>query len=1375
MPNIDTLSIQFSAKGTKTAANNIREMGQAVRSLATNLNAIDGNKMSSFVSSLNNLKKSAPTKGQGNNLSAFSKIVGEMGKSFESVSVSKLSAFASSMTEIKKASITKSQATNLGTFNTAVSGLSNVLGAIDGNKVTTLAGLADGMNEIKKSIPGKSQIDRLTAFTVAVTDFSNAIGAANIGEFSKDMAVLGDAVQNFKKSSVNSITNAVTAMQQLGSQAQSTANIISDAMPKNTTVSVNDKPTVNHTREIIASLEKVQIKATGIQGAMQKIGLVVPTKKFKDLENGAEKVRQKYEQVRAALQKGLDEGTIETGGTTYKKKMAELDALRNKYDELIQKQKELSLEGFTLNPNIQKAYSGIKETVSGVKQTFNGISSAVGTVNKHISSFIGKLRSLGSQSKKTKRDTGSLADGAKKLANEFFRVSKMLKLMVTRMALRAVIKEVGNGFKSLAIHSEEFNNSMSNVINGSKKLGYSFAALVSPLINALAPAIVYVINLLTKLVNIVQQVFASLTGASTWNRAKDFTDSWADSIQETSKNAKELKKTVLGFDQLNQLQDNKSSDSGSGIKDMFETVDVDSKWKNVADKIKSIAAKLFDPIKNAWEKVGDFVKESWKYAMDEVLKLAKSVGRDFLKVWEQEKTQKIFENILETIGWIGVAIGNLAKRFREAWDENDTGLHILEAIRDIILIITEHIKEMAKATADWADKLDFKPLLTSIQSWLESLKPAVDAVMGILEDFYSQVVLKFTKWVIESGLPKLIDVFKRFNDEVKWDLLRERLSKLWDHLEPFMETVGEGLIIFIERVTSALAKFVNGDKFADFLEKLGKWMDSVEPEDVADAIERFVKALIGFKVAGVIASALSGLAPILSAIFATCKGLGSIASGLSTFVNSLSGLGSVSIGISVPLSTLAAVIGGIVTAMYSFVQSYGSFEGAWKKLKETLNIEGLKKELSGIFNGIDVSSLIDAFNELKTSVKNMLGSLGDMKDMWDIILGAVKLLYTPFIQGILTGLKGMVSIIKSIISAVSHVVSGVSSLISVLKGVYDAIAGVFTIFKAFLTLDFNKGNEGAKRLFDGIYEAANSFGQAMAQFGQTIIDLVVAPWKTIKYLLIGDPIVIDMWNGITKVFEDSIKAIVDFVVGLKDKAVEIFTNIKTSLTEKIDAIKAKLTEWGDKFRDIKEKVSNYMNEVKENASKRFEDLKSNVSSFKDKWSENWDAAKRKLEDFKRDGLGIVQSIKDAFSKDKWTFSGVAEGLKTTFQDAKDGIKGIWNSIAEKLNGEHDVGGSSFHINLPTFAHGGFPEDGLFMANHHELVGNFSNGKTAVANNQQIIAGIESGVYNAMVKANGQGGDSKYIANEIIVDGEVLARSVTKAQEKQNRRYSPSMA
>ena len=37
-----------------------------------------------------------------------------------------------------------------------------------------------------------------------------------------------------------------------------------------------------------------------------------------------------------------------------------------------------------------------------------------------------------------------------------------------------------------------------------------------------------------------------------------------------------------------------------------------------------------------------------------------------------------------------------------------------------------------------------------------------------------------------------------------------------------------------------------------------------------------------------------------------------------------------------------------------------------------------------------------------------------------------------------------------------------------------------------------------------------------------------------------------------------------------------------------------------------------------------------------------------------------------------------------------------------------------------------------MANRNELVGNFSNGKTAVANNAQITDGIEAAVTNAMM-------------------------------------------
>ncbi len=56
------------------------------------------------------------------------------------------------------------------------------------------------------------------------------------------------------------------------------------------------------------------------------------------------------------------------------------------------------------------------------------------------------------------------------------------------------------------------------------------------------------------------------------------------------------------------------------------------------------------------------------------------------------------------------------------------------------------------------------------------------------------------------------------------------------------------------------------------------------------------------------------------------------------------------------------------------------------------------------------------------------------------------------------------------------------------------------------------------------------------------------------------------------------------------------------------------------------------------------------------------------------------------------------------------------------------------LNDPPFWEGHSVEDGLFFANHTELVGQFSNGKTAVANNEQITKGIEEAAYRGMVRA-----------------------------------------
>ena len=73
-----------------------------------------------------------------------------------------------------------------------------------------------------------------------------------------------------------------------------------------------------------------------------------------------------------------------------------------------------------------------------------------------------------------------------------------------------------------------------------------------------------------------------------------------------------------------------------------------------------------------------------------------------------------------------------------------------------------------------------------------------------------------------------------------------------------------------------------------------------------------------------------------------------------------------------------------------------------------------------------------------------------------------------------------------------------------------------------------------------------------------------------------------------------------------------------------------------------------------------------------------------------------------------------------------------------------------------FANGGFPEDGLFFANHNELVGKFTNGKTAVANNMQIVEGIKAGVYEAVIAAMNQtGGQASSIDVHVHTDEGVV--------------------
>lgn len=545
------------------------------------------------------------------------------------------------------------------------------------------------------------------------------------------------------------------------------------------------------------------------------------------------------------------------------------------------------------------------------------------------------------------------------------------------------------------------------------------ATIGQGLINVLNPLLKMLNTLLEKLKAVAnafksftESFFGKTSAGSSGAGYVDTSEDIAGSLEDVSDAAQDAEKALEGYlsplDEINKYSTGKDKDLLPGLEDMdfgkLGDVNMDvkitpelddsalsKKIAKMAQKVKSVLQRLFRPLKEAWDREGKSVMDSWKRALGEVWKTVKDIGRDFLDVWNQEKTIKILQNILGILSNVGRTAENLAHNFREAWNENDRGKKILENIRDITGKIVENIKKASDKTVEWADKLDFAPLLESFEKYTKSLIPVADTLSGILYDFYTKVLLPLGTWTIEKGLPQLLDVLTKFNEKVDWESLRKNLAEFWDHLEPFAETVGEGLIIFIERVSDALANFLNSQEFKDFLVTVENWMDSVTPEDVADALEMIAKSLIALKVTLLGYSAIKGITGIFGtiksflAIFGVGGSAATTAANMDTVAASAKGLSGALTGV----AAAAAVVGSynlLTGHMEEIAASFGKSTDQARRLEE--RYEGLDGAARLAKDGVD--TLKNGIEGYGFAADNCVGSgVALEKAMEDIGNGAI--------------------------------------------------------------------------------------------------------------------------------------------------------------------------------------------------------------------------------------------------------------------------------------------------------------------------------------------------------------------------------------------------
>lgn len=1158
----------------------------------------------------------------------------------------------------------------------SVDSLSILITASTGSALTKVNALTASLKELSKAIDGLD-VSKFETLANAVGELGNNLSGIK-GNAGKDIQKISDAVETASKEKApfDGVKKSVEDVAQKSKEAVTGVEKIEETLNAVDPVSIDGMS--ESLEKASAVMDKTATKMGSLKRDLLGLKIIIPTDEFVKVDKQIAKTTEKLEELRDKLNYKSTHVEGYVNSKDMEKDQEKIAGLINELDRLKLKKQELeSNGGFKLN----------------LKETFSGVHETISKVNKKLASFASHMFKAKTSTRDTAKSTKSFDEAAKKLTKSLTKVTKMLKLMITRMALRTVIKETGNGFKSLALHCAEFDNAMSGVMNSSKKLAYSFAGMVEPLIKALAPALLYIIGLINKLINAFAQLFAALGGGGTWHKAKDFTGKWSDDIKSANKQAKELKKTVLGFDELNQLTDqNKSGggDTSGNIEDMFEDAAIDTKIKNLAAKIKDILKKLVDPIKKAWEKVGDDVVSAWKRAFNGIKKLLGDIGRDFLKVWNQPKTIAMLENILRIFRDIGSIIALLAENLDKAWNKNKTGLRLLEAIRDIFAIVIQHVKNMTSATVLWAKELDFTPLLEAFKDWVISMEPVVDAIAGAFEDFYRKVLLPLGKWTLEKGLPDLIDTFKRFNEEVEWDTIRERLNRVWEALAPFAVAVGEGLNKFIGDVAGKIAGFLNSEGWDDFIDTLVKWTNEIDADAIARGLSNIFQALAAYKTVATLVTIVDKVNQ-LSAVAKT----------------------GIRIGIEFVIAfTIAQGLFGKIIDFFQWITKIAMEDAGYTKVQ------------------------IDVEMAWWTKMKEEYGTAGGIgRLLWDVLTGDEKRKTHEW-----------------------NVEARVETL-----GVQEADIQLEDLRQK--TEDL--GNSNGLQMF---VEKANGSVEQLKNL------------DTVNF----DPL--------KKSVEDAGKAVGDLAITVEKDTDSIKKNVADLKFTPASDESSKIKDIGKVFDDLKISVEKDTSSIKKSAENiSFTPLSDSASEMSDEVvlsfgsvddaaantskaiDEDFALIEKSVKDGTQDIIDCTDQIKGAFTKEQWTFSGVADGLGETFRKAKEAVKREWNEIANTLNGTHDVGGGKMKINLPKFyAAGGFPEDGWFRASHGEMLGKFDNGQNVVANNQQITDGIAKAVYAAMISANGSGGTS-YINNTIQIDGETIARAVTKGQKSLDRRYSPTMA
>lgn len=445
--------------------------------------------------------------------------------------------------------------------------------------------------------------------------------------------------------------------------------------------------------------------------------------------------------------------------------------------------------------------------------------------------------------------------------------------------------------------------------------------------------------------------------ASAANNASKLADN-TSAIGDAAKKTAEEVNSVMGFDQLNKLQEQTAAiadtagkgNTGSGSTPGTSGSGNKGNTGSGSGKTPSSSGSGSTPSSggSGGTGIGDILNGN-------------SVDFGTAATGETTAIDDLTESLKKLLDYISPTTDAIKKLYNEGFQKlkdftwanlENFWNHFLKPVGEWYIRDDAGLPRFFNITNDLLNAINWDKLLLNLDNLYYSLQPVAKFTWTALMDFYEHFLKPIAVWTMNNALPTLAGCLADFNNKVNWPVLNSALSVFWDALSRFVIGIGQGAINFVKdfHIADGAAGAVN--LFAAALKVLAGVLNAI-PESVLEGIG-------------------AGLTVLFTA-FAAYKALSWVKSRFDAIAKGLSAV--VTVATAHPIAAIAVGVLALGAAVATFYQSEKKKNrlGQWADAVEELS-DILDDKAENISN--QLQTITDSFDEAG------VGDAQQVKDLW---------------------------------------------------------------------------------------------------------------------------------------------------------------------------------------------------------------------------------------------------------------------------------------------------------------------------------------------------------------------------------------------------------